>query len=179
MKDTALYEQLLGLKTPWSVRRVDLSLADQRVVVEVVLKKEQVWADPTDLAKRAHINGWSERQWRHLDTCQFETIIKARVPQFKFSDGTVEELTVPRADRYSRVTAMMAAFVIKLFEACPTTQAVCTLTRLSWSTVNAIMVRAVGRGMLRRTEGATATKVLPTGCSKPGRTTRCAAIWSR
>ena len=46
MKDTTLYEQLLGLKTPWSVKKVDLSLADQRVVVEVVLKKGQVWADP-------------------------------------------------------------------------------------------------------------------------------------
>jgi transposase len=152
MKDNALYEHLLGLKAPWSVKKVDLSLADQRVVVEVVLKKGQVWGDPTDATKRAHINGWTERQWRHLDTCQFETIIKARIPQLKFSDGTVEELTVPWAQRYSRVTTLMAAFVIKLLEACPTTQAVCTLTRLSWSTVNAIMVSAVERGMLRRTE---------------------------
>ena len=152
MKDTALYEQLLGLKSPWSVRSVELSLADQRVVVEVVLKKAQVWSDPTDTTKRAHVNGWGERQWRHLDTCQFETLIKARVPQLKYSDGTVEELMVPWAQRYSRVTNMMAGFVIKLLEACPTTQGVCTLTRLSWSTVNAIMVSAVERGMLRRTE---------------------------
>ena len=152
MKDTTLYEQLLGLKSPWSVKRVDLSLAEQRVVVEVVLKKGQVWGDPTDATKRAHVNGWSERQWRHLDTCQFETLIKARVPQLKYSDGTVEELVVPWAQRYSRVTTLMAGFVIKLLEACPTTQAVCTLTRLSWSTVNAIMVSAVERGMLRRTE---------------------------
>ena len=151
MKDTALYEQFLGLKTPWSVKRVDLSLADQRVVVEVVLDKGQVWADPTDATKRAHVNCWSARQWRHLDTCQFETLIKARVPQLKYSDGTVEELSVPWAGRYSRVTSLMAGFVIKLLQACPTTQAVCTLTRLSWSTVNAIMVSAVARGMLRRT----------------------------
>ena len=151
MKDTALYEQLLGLKSPWLVKKVDLSLADQTVVVEVVLKKGQVWSNPTDETKRAHVNGWSERQWRHLDTCQFETVIKARIPQLKYSDGTVEELTVPWAGRYSRVTTMMAGFVIKLLEACPTTQAVCTLTRLSWSTVNAIMVSAVERGMLRRT----------------------------
>lgn len=39
MKDTALYEQLLGSKTAWSVKKVDLSLADQRVLAEVVLKK--------------------------------------------------------------------------------------------------------------------------------------------
>ena len=38
MKDTALYEQLLGLKSPWPVKSVDLSLTDQRVVVEVILK---------------------------------------------------------------------------------------------------------------------------------------------
>ena len=114
MKDTVLYEHLLGLKTPWSVKSVDLSLADQRVVVEVVLKTGQVWTDPTDSTKRAHINGWSERQWRHLDTCQFETLIKARVPQLKYSDGTVEELAVPWAERYSRVTLLMEAFVVKL-----------------------------------------------------------------
>ena len=87
MKDATLYEQLLGLKTPWSVKSVDLSLTDKRVLVEVVLKPGQVWADPTDSTKRAHVNGWSERQWRHLDTCQFETIIKARVPQLKYSDA--------------------------------------------------------------------------------------------
>ena len=134
------------------MKNVDLSLADQCVVVEVILKKGQVWADPTDVTKRAHINGWTERQWRHLDTCQFETIIKARVPQLKYSDGTVEELTVPWAERYSRITTLMTGFVIKLLEVCPTTQGVCNLTRLSWSTVNDIMVSAVERGMLRRTE---------------------------
>jgi len=152
MKDTVLYEHLLGLKTPWSVKSVDLSLADQRVVVEVVLKTGQVWTDPTDSTKRAHINGWTERQWRHLDTCQFETLIKARVPQLKYSDGTVEELAVPWAERYSRVTLLMEAFVVKLLQACPTTQGVCELTRLAWSTVNGIMVSAVERGMLRRSE---------------------------
>ena len=125
MKDTSLYEHLLGLKTPWSVKSVDLSLADQRVVVEVVLKPGQVWADPT---KRAHVNGWTERQWRHLDTCQFETLVKARVPQLKYSDGTVEELAVPWAERYSRVTHLMAGFVIKLLSVCPTTKGVAPVT---------------------------------------------------
>ena len=115
----------------------------------MVLKKGQVCGDPTDVTKRAYTNGWTERQWSHLDTCQFETIIKARVPQLKYGDGTVEELTLPWAQCYSRVTTLMAAFVIKLLEACPTTPVVCTLTRLSWSTVNAIMVSAMERGMLR------------------------------
>ncbi len=152
MKDTTLYEKLLGLKSPWTVKSVDLSLEKQRVVVEVVLKPGQVWSDPTDETKRAHINGWHEREWRHLDTCQFETVIKARVPQLKYSDGMVEELITPWAERYSRVTTLMAGFVIQLLQACPTTQKVCDLTGLSWSTVNAIMINAVERGMLRRAQ---------------------------
>ena len=152
MKDTVLYEQLLGLKSPWSVKSVELSLTEQRVVVEVVLKRGQLWVDPTDHTKRAHINGFRYRQWRHLDTCQFETLIKARVPQLKYSNGTVEELTVPWAERYSRVTLLMEGFVIKLLQVCPTTKGVCKFTRLSWSTVNAIMVSAVERGMLRRSD---------------------------
>ena len=152
MKDTELYEQLLGLQSPWSVKSVDLFLDEQRVVVEVVVKRGQVWADPTDSTGRAHINGYRCRQWKHLDTCQFETIIKARVPQLKYSDGKVEELAVPWAERYSRVTLLMEAFVVKLLQVCPTTKGVCELTQLSWSTVNSIMVSAVERGMLRRCE---------------------------
>ena len=150
MKDTALYEQLLGLKSPWSVKRVDLSMTEQRVTVEVVLKAGQVWVDPTNESARAHVHGWSEREWRHLDTCQFETVIKARVPQLKYSDGRVEELTVPWAERYSRVTILMEAFVLALLQACPNTTRVCALTGLSWHTVNTIMIKGVERGMARR-----------------------------
>ncbi|MBC7620701.1 MAG: ISL3 family transposase [Candidatus Saccharibacteria bacterium] len=146
MKDTAMYEHLLGIKTPWSVKRMDLSMADQRVTVEVVLKKGQIWADPTNDRARAHINGWREREWRRLDTCQFENIIKARVPQLKYSDGTVEELTMPWAERYARVSTLMETFVLKLLEACQNTKKVCSLTRLPWHTVNAILVKGMERG---------------------------------
>lgn len=31
-KDTVLYEQLIGLKTPWSVKKVDLFLEGQHVL---------------------------------------------------------------------------------------------------------------------------------------------------
>ena len=44
----------------------------------------------------------------------------------------------------------MEGFVIKLLQACPTPKGVCEFTRLSWRTVNAIMVSAVECGMLRR-----------------------------
>ena len=84
MKDTTLYEHLLVLKTPWSVKKVELTLTDQRVAVEVVLNKAQVWTDPTEATKRAHINGWTEQEWRHLDMDMwpaFMSVARQCVPQ--------------------------------------------------------------------------------------------------
>ncbi|NJM43546.1 MAG: ISL3 family transposase [Brachymonas sp.] len=150
MKDTTLYEHLLGIQTPWFVQSVDMAIEAQRITVRVALKSTQVWADPTCEHARAHIHGWSERKWRHLDTCQFETLITARVPQLKYSDGSVQELATPWAERYARITHLMEAFVLKLLQSCPNTKSVCALTRLSWSSVNAVMSRAVERGLLAR-----------------------------
>ena len=149
MKDTALYQQLLGIESPWRVSSVDLSIAQKRVVVEVELKP-QVWADPSDPTRRAHINGWTDRQWRHLDSCGFETLIRARVPQLKYASGRVEELAVAWAERYARITRAMEGFVLALLAACPSMKRVCELTGLDWHTVNKVMLRGVERGIKRR-----------------------------
>ena len=149
MKDTALYQQLLGIESPWRVSSVQISIADKRVVVSAELKP-QVWADPTDPTRRAHIHGWTDRQWRHLDSCGFETLIRARVPQLKYASGQVCELAVAWAERYARITRAMEGFVLALLAACPNMKQVCELTGLDWHTVNALMLRGVERGITRR-----------------------------
>ena len=152
MNSKQLYKEMLGLQGSWYIKSVTLSKEIKQVTVEVALRKGLVWADPTNRTARAHINGWTERQWRHLDTCQFKTIIKARVPQLKYSDGTVKELPVPWADRYARVSLSMEAFVVELLQACPNIKSVCSLTDLSWKTVDTIMKKAVERGLTRRAQ---------------------------
>jgi hypothetical protein len=67
MKDTQLYEQLLGLSKPWSVDRVELELEQSRITVHVECVQGTVWGDPETEQDRAHIHGWVERSWRHLD----------------------------------------------------------------------------------------------------------------
>lgn len=152
MNSKQLYKEMLGLQGSWYIKSVTLSKEIKQVTVEVALRKGLVWADPTNRTARAHINDWTERQWRHLDTCQFKTIIKARVPQLKYSDGTVKELPVPWADRYARVSLSMEAFVVELLQACPNIKSVCSLTDLSWKTVDTIMKKAVERGLTRRAQ---------------------------
>ena len=95
MKDTTLYEKLLGLSAPWYAKEVRLEMDKNRVTVVVACQEKTVWGDPIDSSKRAHIHGWTKRTWRHLDTCQFETIIEAEVPRVKYANGKTEEVTVP------------------------------------------------------------------------------------
>ena len=87
MKDTQLYGQVLGLSKPWSVARVELELEHSRITVHVECDKSTLWGGPETGKDRAHVHGWVEREWRHLDTCQFETRIKAKAPRLKYESG--------------------------------------------------------------------------------------------
>lgn len=152
MKDTQLYEQLLGLTKPWSVERVELALDQGTVRVFVRCDRGTVWGDPEAPGQRAHVHGWVRREWRHLDTCQLETRIEAEVPRVKYASGRVEEVAVPWAERYSRITRLMEGFVIQLLVAASNVKRVASLLRLDWHTVNTVIERAVERGMMRRAE---------------------------
>ena len=152
MKDTQLYEQLLGLSKPWSVERVEVELQSSRITVHVQCDRGVVWGDPESGCERAHVHGWVEREWRHLDTCQFETRIKAEVPRLKYQSGRVEDAAVPWAERYSRITLMLEAFVVRLLQAAASVSRVASLIKLDWHTVNEVVARAVERGLARRAQ---------------------------
>lgn len=149
MKDTDFYQKILGIEAPWKVAEVQLEMELNRVTVRVELEAGTRWGNP-ETGAVAHLHKWTERQWRHLDTCQFETIIKARVPSVRHADGRVEEVAVPWAERYQRVTKLLAQAVIVWLQACGNVDKVAAIMRLNWSTVNSIMKAAVGRGLKRR-----------------------------
>lgn len=71
------------------------------------------WGDPVTRGA-AHVHQWRQCTWRYLDTCQFETLISARIPSVKYADGQVEEMALPWAERYQRVTRLMAQAVVWL-----------------------------------------------------------------
>lgn len=157
MTSTEFYRQILGLEKPWSVKKVDLDMAANRVVIVVEIDRSTKWFDP-ETFERATLHKWTERRWRHLDTCQFETIIEASVPSVKYRDGRIEEVAVPWADRYQRFTKLMEQAVIMWLQACGNVDKVAAAMRLDWQTVNRIMEKAVERGLLRR-EDEPITKV--------------------
>ena len=80
MRDVGLYAQILGLSVPWEVSEVELDRPAGQLVVKVSLVADAVLRCP-HCGQAAP--GYDRRvcRWRHLDTCQYVTILEAEVPR--------------------------------------------------------------------------------------------------
>jgi transposase len=148
VKDIDFYAQILGLKEPWLVEAVDLDVVEKRVVVRLGYRKGTLWATPQ--GERLPCYDHVERHWKHMDTCGFETLLSARVPRVRTPEGNVETISVPWAQKGSRFTLLYERFVIEVLQACRTVRGAAQLLKLTWDQVQAIMERAVKRGLERR-----------------------------
>ena len=150
MRDTALYERLLGLKAPWTISSVDLQLVQGEVVVHVEVQEGVLWACPT-CSRRMHAHERRKRRWRHLDTCQLKTIIEADVPRVKCPEHGAMTVQVPWAEANSRFTELFERLAIDLLRDC-SIQAARKHLRLSWDECDHIKEKAVKRGLARKGE---------------------------
>lgn len=147
MKDTKMYEALLGLESPWRVRDVDLRLEAGEVVIHVEADRQR-WACP-ECAMRMHVHDYATRRWRHLDTCQFKTIIEARVPRVKCSEHGTSTVQVPWAEKHGRFTVLFERLAIDMMHDC-SIAAASKYLRLSWEETDHIKAKAVERGLRRK-----------------------------
>lgn len=129
MRDNGLYEQILGVRAPWSVTDVKLDPKKQEVQVIVAvaaagLKCPECGADCPGYDSR-------RRTWRHLDTCQYRTLLTADVPRVTCPTHGVLQIRLPWAEEGSHFTALFESLVIDwLREA--NASAVSRLLRLTW-----------------------------------------------
>ena len=114
---TKHYGQLLGLTAVWEVGEVQLELAESRVTIDLAFVGKNVTCP--DCQKECSRHDMApERTWRHLDTMQFETLIRARTPRCKCPDCGVKTVQVPWAEKNSRFTLLFEAFAIEVLLAC-------------------------------------------------------------
>ena len=148
MRDKDLYTQILGLQSPWQVSDVELNAGAGEVKVHVELEPDAILSCPK-CGKTC--SGYDKRlkQWRHLDTCQFKTILVAEVPRIQCPEHGVLMIKVPWAEPGSGFTALFEALVIDWLKEA-SIQAVARQMNLSWNVVDGIMQRAVERGLARR-----------------------------
>lgn len=149
MRDKELYARILDVRAPWQVEQVEL---DEKVAeVRVLIRVPGGTRLPCPQCGE-HCPGYDTRRrsWRHLDTCQFKTILDADVPRVTCPNHGVLQVEVPWAEPGSGFTALMEALVIDWLKEA-SILAVARLMGLTWSQVDGIMQRAVRRGLERRT----------------------------
>ena len=144
------YERLLGLSGPWKVSGVMLELAAKRVVIEIGYDLSQSMECPECGGTCRHYDHREMREWRHLDTMQFETLLRCEVPRCHCPEHGVKTLRVPWAGKGSRFTLLFEAFAIEVLQACSSVKSAAKLMGLNWHQVNEIKRRAVARGLERR-----------------------------
>lgn len=144
------YELLLGLSGAWKVSAVELDLPNNRVEIDIYYNLSEGLYCPECGEKCAYYDDREMRQWRHLDTMQFETVIRCEVPRCKCPKHGVKTVRVPWAEKGSRFTLLFESFVIDVLQACTSVKAAAELMGLNWHQVNDIKRRAVARGLERR-----------------------------
>lgn len=154
MNDRELYQQILGLAHPWKVTDIRLSLADRQVVVVAGYKAGLQLPCP-NCGALCGVYDHRKRQWRHLDTCQLQTLIEAEVPRVNCPEHGVQQVVVSWAEPGGRFTALFEAMVIAWLGEAPI-KAVAGLVGLSWDQVDGIQQRAIERGLTRRKPGVVA-----------------------
>jgi transposase len=149
MQDTALYEQLLGIKSPWSVRTVDLNVKEQKVDIWAVHIEDVVWECPECGQAKPLYDHAEERTWRHLDSCQFKTFLHARIPRIECPEHGIKQVKVPWAGEKSRFTLLFERLAIDVLKQCDITGAT-RILRISWDEAWRIMKHAVRRGLSKK-----------------------------
>jgi len=149
MQDTSLYQYLLGLQSPWTVSRVNLDVKGQRVDVWAEHPEDAVWVCPHCTKTLPLYDHAEERTWRHLDSCQFQTHLHARIPRVACGEHGVVQVTVPWAEPRSRFTLLFERLAIDVLGQCNVTGAT-KILRISWDEAWGIMERAVMRGRQRK-----------------------------
>jgi len=149
MRDRELYARILGIERPWQVTDVELRLEQGEVLVRVEQESGARLLCP-ECGLEASRYDASERRWRHLDTCQYQTILVARLPRVRCREHGVLQMRVPWGEPGSRLTALFERLVIDWLRRVERIGAVAEALHLSWDEVDGVRERAVRRGLERR-----------------------------
>lgn len=152
MQDKELYQQILGLSSPWTVADVQLDHEAEEIRVRVEHPRGATFRCPEcdcDCSLHDHAE---ERRWRHLDSCQFKTVLIAAPPRVKCPTHGVKNAALPWAEKGSRFTMLFERFAIDVLQAAQTIKGAQGILRTSWDETWHILEKAVARGKARKTK---------------------------
>jgi len=143
------YAKLLELPSPWQVTKVRLDARGCRVDIWLREARGNRFACP-DCGELSPVYDHAEESvWRHLDTCQCQTYLHARLPRVRCVEHGVRQLASPWASPGSSLTMAGESRVIDTLKECDITGAG-RLTGLGWDRIWRVLELAVARGQARK-----------------------------
>ena len=104
MKATELYRHFLGLASPWTVSRLELTVKEQRVDMFTEHSRGVSFSCPESSLKPGVYDHAEERSWRQLDSCQFTRLLHARLPRVQCPEHGLKQVNVPSGAPPTRLT---------------------------------------------------------------------------
>jgi transposase len=151
MDSTELYTKILQLEEPWKVTNVEMDAENQQINIHLGYdRKTANFICPECGLATTPYDQRETRKWRHMDSCQFETYLIAKIPRGKCPLHGVKTPPIPWAEPHSRFTLLFETLAIHLLQATQVQAKAAKLLRLSPGQVHDLMQRAVARGMKRR-----------------------------
>jgi len=149
MNEKQIFTELLGLKRPWYISRVEITSQKNRVDIWIEHEKGIHFACPECGAHSPIYDHSRERILRHLDTCAHQTFLHVRVPRIRCADHGVRLVISDFGDANSGMTHAFESRVIDMAKEC-SVEATGRLCGLSWSQGWTVIERAVHRGRKRK-----------------------------
>lgn len=120
---TLLFEQALGIESPWFIENIDFDFEEKRLDIKLNFKKgSQFFYESNDdktISGNFSVHDTVENTWRHLNFFQHECYITARVPRVKLNNGKVRRISPPWEGLNNGFTLLLEAFLMQLCSAMP------------------------------------------------------------
>ena len=129
----AHYGLLLGLVPPWTVAKVDLDIGEKkRLTLHVQYAASSKVPCPECGVMCAIRDHREERIWRHLNTMQFETLVKSKLPRSDCAEHGIKTINAPWAGPRSQFTLLFERLAIEVLIAARSISKACDILRISW-----------------------------------------------
>lgn len=122
MKPEELFSAALGLIGGWKVVECEFAGEPKRLTLKLDFVPGTRFAPPGQ-EELCAVHDTVEKEWRHLNFFQYETILRARVPRVWTQEGKVVQVEVPWARPGSGFTLLFEAMAMLLIKEMPVSDA--------------------------------------------------------
>ncbi len=121
MKPEELFTAALGLSGGWKVVRCEFRGEPKCLELWLDFESSTRFAPPGE-KELCPVHDTVDKEWRHLNFFQFETVLHARVPRVWTAEGKVVQVEVPWARPGSGFTLLFEALAMMLCRQMPVSE---------------------------------------------------------